>query len=430
MLTYKKMYSSTKQSKILLMGPHNGGKTSMRSVIFSNYTPRDTRRIAATIQSQRTQLKFLGNFVLSMWDCGGQVHYLDSYLKAQRQFTFSNVAVLIFAVDISMLWGDNGDSTGSDYYGPDNEGGEWSKTTILQYLREIIAALQEHSPDAAVYILLHKADLIPPIDRRGVVQQLEEEVRAAIQTQSIGSSFSTPSPLPVSVGSFQSPLHDHEHFILGAADRNSICHNNIFIHATSIWDESLNDAWSAVFQRLVPNAQRLHSALRDLVHRTDAAEATVFDRSTFLAISRVRQVTCVHETSHQRFTYLDGPDGTSHHRQIIFFEDGREPQHVECDPSTIPPPVVEDKSSAHLSNVFKYFKNACVKATGAEFGELMLVTEDRTIVLQGLTANTVVMLAMRGVGPALVKRNLAIFKAKFARTMELLETGGSEGFSI
>lgn len=482
------MYSSPKQSKILLMGPHNGGKTSMRSVIFSNYTPRDTTRLAATIDSQRTQVRFLGNFVLNMWDCGGQVHYLDGYLKTQRQFTFSNVAVLIYAVDISVLCRDDGDMAAGgssyDYYGLDNEGGEWSKATIIAYLRNVIAALQEHSPEAAVYILLHKSDLVPAKDRRWVVQRLEEEIRAAILPQGGASSLaSDPSPLPgpgASSDMYRSPLHDGGHFptLAHAAggrsapttiDRDTISNNNIHIYGTSIWDESLNDAWSAVFQRLVPNAQRLHSALRGLVQRTDAAEATVFERSTFLAISRVRQITVSSQgdgdnngisstgnaqrrTKRRYFTYLDGPDGTSHHREIIYptsdhdnnttmtpdsatnngqpptSELAGEPQYLACDPSIIPVPTAADTSSAHLSNVFKYFKKACVKATGSDFGEVVLVTEDgSTIVVQGLTANTVVMLVMRGVGPAVVKRNLAIFRDEFARTMESLEAG-DEGY--
>ena len=35
-------------SKVLLMGKSGGGKTSMRSIIFANYSAKDTRRLGAT----------------------------------------------------------------------------------------------------------------------------------------------------------------------------------------------------------------------------------------------------------------------------------------------------------------------------------------------------------------------------------------------
>ena len=48
------------------------GKTSMRSIIFANYIARDTMRLGATIDVEHSHVKFLGNLVLNLWDCGGQ----------------------------------------------------------------------------------------------------------------------------------------------------------------------------------------------------------------------------------------------------------------------------------------------------------------------------------------------------------------------
>ncbi len=80
--------------KVLLMGRSGSGKTSMRSIIFANYVARDTMRLAATIDVEHrcrprlcdatapslslpppsllSHLRFLGNLVLNLWDCGGQ----------------------------------------------------------------------------------------------------------------------------------------------------------------------------------------------------------------------------------------------------------------------------------------------------------------------------------------------------------------------
>jgi Ras-related GTP-binding protein A/B len=53
------------------MGKSGSGKSSMRSIIFSNYVARDTRRLGATIDVDLSNVKFLGNLTLNLWDCGG-----------------------------------------------------------------------------------------------------------------------------------------------------------------------------------------------------------------------------------------------------------------------------------------------------------------------------------------------------------------------
>ena len=75
--------------KVLLMGKSGSGKTSMRSIIFANYIARDTRRLGATsmpymrsnrqvvtvicfvVDVEHSHVRFLGNLVLNLWDCGG-----------------------------------------------------------------------------------------------------------------------------------------------------------------------------------------------------------------------------------------------------------------------------------------------------------------------------------------------------------------------
>jgi Ras-related GTP-binding protein A/B len=62
---------SDKTQKVLLMGRGGAGKTSMRSIIFANYLARDTYRTTPTVDVNRSRVRFLGNLVLSLWDCGG-----------------------------------------------------------------------------------------------------------------------------------------------------------------------------------------------------------------------------------------------------------------------------------------------------------------------------------------------------------------------
>lgn len=62
-----------RKKKVLLMGKSGSGKSSMRSIIFSNYVAKDTRRLGATIDVDLSHVKFLGNLTLNLWDCGGWV---------------------------------------------------------------------------------------------------------------------------------------------------------------------------------------------------------------------------------------------------------------------------------------------------------------------------------------------------------------------
>uniref|UniRef100_A0A4X1SMR8 Ras-related GTP-binding protein n=1 Tax=Sus scrofa TaxID=9823 RepID=A0A4X1SMR8_PIG len=66
------------KKKVLLMGKSGSGKTSMRSIIFANYIARDTRRLGATIDVEHSHVRFLGNLVLNLWDCGGNLFNIHS----------------------------------------------------------------------------------------------------------------------------------------------------------------------------------------------------------------------------------------------------------------------------------------------------------------------------------------------------------------
>ena len=91
------------KKKLLLMGKSGSGKTSMRSIIFANYLVRDTMRLAATYDVEHSHVRFLGNLVLNLWDCGGQYRFYESYFDSQRDTIFRNVEVLIYVFSIEMI---------------------------------------------------------------------------------------------------------------------------------------------------------------------------------------------------------------------------------------------------------------------------------------------------------------------------------------
>ena len=134
------------RKKVLLMGKGSAGKTSMRSIIFSNFTAKETRRLGATIDVEHNHIRFLGSMVLNLWDCGGQDHFMDSYFQSQLPQIFRNVSVLIYVFDVSSL----------------------EREKDIAYYMQCLDALQRHSPDALIYCLVHKMDLVPFSEREEV----------------------------------------------------------------------------------------------------------------------------------------------------------------------------------------------------------------------------------------------------------------------
>lgn len=60
---------------------------------------------------------------------------------------------------------------------------------------------------------------------------------------------------------------------------------NLTVFGTSIWDESLYKAWSAIVYSLVPNVKLLEEQLSILTQACCATEAVLFEKTTFLVIS-------------------------------------------------------------------------------------------------------------------------------------------------
>ncbi|KEZ40407.1 Ras-related GTP-binding protein A [Scedosporium apiospermum] len=225
-----------KKKKVLLMGKSGSGKSSMRSIIFSNYIARDTRRLGATIDIDLSHVKFLGNLTLNLWDCGGQEAFMENYLSQQRVHVFSHVGVLIYVFDIESRDVDR---------------------DLATYV-SIISALVQFSPTARIYILIHKMDLILPSSRESLFNDRVHMVRQ--KTAELAASLGLP------VGGEGGPLE-------------------ITPFATSIWDQSLYKAWASIIHDLVPNLAAIERNLANLGVAIEAEELLLFERTSFLAVS-------------------------------------------------------------------------------------------------------------------------------------------------
>ena len=117
--------------------------------------------------------------------------------------------------------------------------------TDMTIYKDIIDALASYSPEAHVFCLIHKMDLVP-LDRRDEFQDVKEDL------------IQRCSPWP-----FKSRIR---------------------VYGTSIWDETLYAAWGDIVQCLTPNLPLMQDYINKLAEATRAEEVILFERATFLRV--------------------------------------------------------------------------------------------------------------------------------------------------
>jgi Ras-related GTP-binding protein A/B len=100
-------------------------------------------------------VKFLGNVTLNLWDCGGQDSFMENFLQNQRGDVFSGVALLIYVFDI--------------------ESRDFPRD--LETFRTVLEALYDGSPDAKLFCLFHKMDLVQEELRESLFMERETILR-------------------------------------------------------------------------------------------------------------------------------------------------------------------------------------------------------------------------------------------------------------
>lgn len=300
--------ASRSRKKVLLMGKSGSGKTSMRSIIFANYLARDTMRLHPTLDVENSHVRFLGSLVLNLWDCGGQDAFYEHYFESQREHIFRDVQLLIYVFDI--------------------ESRDLEKD--FKYYEGCVEAISHLSPDAKIFALIHKMDLIPESSR--------DEVFA-----------------------------ERCHLIKERSKEVSLT-----CFKTSIWDETLYKAWSAIVYSLIPNIKKLESHLKEFCEICDADEVVLFERATFLVISNA---------------------------------------------------IRKDNGDVHrfekVSNIIKQFKLSCSK-TNVQLQGMMVGNSSFTGFVENFTSNTYVMVITSdpAVPPSATQLNIRIAKDHFEKVIK------------
>ncbi|CAJ1420984.1 unnamed protein product [Effrenium voratum] len=225
------MATSTNGFKVLLMGRAGAGKTSMKSIIFANYHSRDTKLLQPTNHVEHNSLRFLGNLRLNLWDCGGQDQFMENYFESQRENIFQHCEVLIYVL-VAVR---------------DKRVGDDERKKDVDNFKNAIESLNQHSPNATTFVLIHKLDLVHESKRPETYRQVKEELLAVAPNQ-----------------------------------------KNITFMGTSIWDDTLFKAWSKIVAVLVPDPDVLQKHVNFICETLHADELVIFEKNTFLVISRAQ----------------------------------------------------------------------------------------------------------------------------------------------
>lgn len=199
--------------------------TTWRDNRFVNRSSCDLRssliHSLVILDVEHSHVRFLGNLVLNLWDCGGQESYMDQYFQSQKENIFRNVEVLIYVFDV--------------------ESREFDKD--MHYYQSCLEAILNFSPEAKIFCLIHKMDLVQEDQRESIFRTRQEDLKKL--------------SLPLECTAFR----------------------------TSIWDETLYRAWSSIVYQLIPNVKSLENSLHQFATILDADEVLLFERATFLVIS-------------------------------------------------------------------------------------------------------------------------------------------------
>ncbi|EJD53178.1 hypothetical protein AURDEDRAFT_110906 [Auricularia subglabra TFB-10046 SS5] len=304
------------------MGKSGSGKTSMRSVIFSNNPASLTSRLGATNDVEQNHVRFLGDLILNLWDCGGQESFMDSYISSQQSTIFQHVAVLIyvFEVDPAAVLGASAEK--------DKE-----RERDVSYYRSCLAALAKYSPEAKIFVLMHKMDLV----RKNRAEVFERRVKD-LERDSDGTVVTA--------------------------------------FGTSIWDESLYKAWSRIVHTLIPNATVLAKHLTTFAEACGATEVVMFERTTFLVIATSAASTVTTSELLARTNRAQSPSSAA----------------PDCDANSTATSL-DPTRYERTSELVKAFKLSCSRSS-RQFAATVMQTPNFTAVLEELTKNTYVLVVV------------------------------------
>jgi uncharacterized Zn finger protein (UPF0148 family) len=124
--------------KILIAGLSEAGKTAVKKIFFMKQHTEDVDKLSATINYERMAVSIRG-VPVTVVDLGGQRVFIKRFLSNFSPFVFSTVQVLLFVIDVAE---------------------KATRNNSIQYFSNCIERLKKYSPEAQIFVFLHKNDLV------------------------------------------------------------------------------------------------------------------------------------------------------------------------------------------------------------------------------------------------------------------------------
>ena len=206
--------------KLLMMGRKNAGKTSIHSILFSDFTAYQTKSMPFTTNINESNVMFLG-YKLRINDCGGQDDLMSHYVRDVPHQVFGDVQFLVYVFDIQFK----------------------TEEEDFQIYTEIVRNLLLYSEKAHIFVLLHKLDLIAQTKRNEVFEEYKRKIEKITPKKHL-----------------------------------------IDVFKTSIWNESLYFAWSIIIKHIIPDISFFNTILSSIAKVIQCEEIIVVEKFSFLII--------------------------------------------------------------------------------------------------------------------------------------------------
>ncbi|KAL7314269.1 GTP-binding protein gtr2 [Mucor circinelloides] len=210
--------------RILLMGLQRSGKSSIQRVVFGKMPPQDTLLLESTTKIQKEDVT--RSFIdFQIWDFPGQVNYFDDTAYDAREI-FDTVGSLVFVIDAQ-----------DDY------------SNALHRLQYTIVKVWQVNPGITFEILVHKVD--------GLSEEYRDDVKIDI-------------------------IRKMQEFLVDIDEEQNI---HLLYHLTSIYDNSIYEAFSKIIQKLIRELPTLENLLNILRANSGVEKAYLFDTLTKIYIA-------------------------------------------------------------------------------------------------------------------------------------------------
>ncbi|MFX0086736.1 MAG: ADP-ribosylation factor-like protein [Candidatus Hodarchaeota archaeon] len=140
--------------KILLAGLSEAGKTAVKRIFFLKQSTKEVDSLGATINYERMTMN-IKDIPVTIVDLGGQKVFLKRFLSGFSPFVFSSVKIFVFLIDTA---------------------NKSTRNSAIQYFISCLEKLDKFSPDAKIFVFLHKNDLVRHLPNyESIHEQLKEQ---------------------------------------------------------------------------------------------------------------------------------------------------------------------------------------------------------------------------------------------------------------